>query len=73
MCYVIKCWMHVNTLEMEHFYHHRDVRTTVIVSMVRGQILRVNLSATVRRGILDNTANKVWLDLSIYSSFCYTQ
>ena len=59
MCYVIKCWMRVNTWEMEHFYHHRDVRTTVIVSMAPGQILRVNLLATVHRGILDNTANKV--------------
>jgi len=59
MCSVTKCWMRVNIWEMEHFYHHRDVRTTVIASMARGQILRVNLLATVLRDILDNTANKV--------------
>jgi len=59
MCYVTKCWMHVNTWEMEHFYHHRDVRTTVIVPMARGQILQEVITATVHRGILDNTAKKV--------------
>jgi len=52
---------------MEQVLHH--VKTTPPVSMVHSQTCQEIWPASVPKGLLDSSVNKVWQDLFTYSLF----